>query len=1414
MSDYTTKATVDLDVNGEKAKQAIAEQRVLVENLRKAYAKAKAEGEESAKPLEKEYKKARRELKSMEDATLNVASVLKRLDRATPKELKTALRQLNKELNTMQRGSKAWNEQVAKIQKVKKELDAVNASLATQRTRWQKLNDWVAKWQTMILGGVAFFTRLKSIGNDAVQAYADMDSAMANTQKFTGMTREEVEQLNDEFKKMDTRTSREQLNELAASAGRLGKSSVEDVMGFVRAGDIIGVAMDELGQDAPEIISKLAGIFNLESEMGTEKAMLSVGSAINSLSQTCAASAPNLVEFSSRMGAIANQTNMTMDEMLAFGALLDSNNVTMEKASTAMQGVITKMYANPAKFAKAAGLDIEQFTAALQRSSTEGIMMFVNALSRMNQMQMASVLSSLGTAGAGVVQTFQTLAGKIGNLKLLMEQSKNAFIEATSATEEFNVQNNTIQARLDKVKKKFTELAVTLGEKLLPFMGHVKSATSILMKVMLETLKFLVEHKNLIIAIALAYGSYKVVVGAASMAQKIHNAYMVISSGSTKVLTATTLLFKAAMFALTGQIGKAKIAMRAFAIATASTPWGAVITAVGALVGGYVLLNEVTEENIELDEEAIRKQNELAEATEKRNKAREDALSNIDKEKIRLYELDKIANNELLSKEARLNAIKELNAIIPGYNAYLDDECDAYVRNKQALDEYIKSMEKRMMATYFKDQYEEYLTELSTASRKFDKFLASNDSFYSDYMDEANDFLNSPNDYFYMNALGNDPILSMRYDASPQEAHSVLQAREAARLALVKESKEQDGDFNIPKEYFDVSQAYFNAVQNVVNLRKEMRNLGISFDDADNPSNLDISPINLHDNDNGNKNNRFSVEDEKRAEAESKAKIAYAQQELSHEQYVLAMRQIEIDYYDELLRRQDLSQTERLQYEAKYYEAKRELLDTSIEYEEARTISAQKEALITAQEDYRNLVAKIKERYLNGEIETADEYHKAIELAELNHYHALANNQNISQEERSKALGKYHQLITSQQEKAIQDMIRAETDFADKVKQVREEIFGLSTSERQSGYDADVNVLRSARNTAIELAGGENASSEDLAAIEKAYQSGLFALKEKWNPTELADDMDLGNALQQGFESFGDWLNSDGTQLVFSACEAIVGKMSGIFSGLSSIVDAELQIQTAKIENKYDKEIALAEGNSYQIQKLERKKEQELANAKNDAEKKKYNMKVIETIAQTAMNVNAAVGAGMQYGVAAPIMVPVLTGIAVATGAIQLAALKKQQQASAASGYASGGFTPKGGKYEPAGIVHKGEWVASQELLASPVARPMIEALDYAQRTNTIGSLSGEDVSHSITAPMILANNQSTPQVVVSQPAPTIVVNQNDEYVSTMKKLSERLAEPFVTINTVTGDTGMKKAQDDYEKFIKNKTPKSKRKSK
>ena len=253
------------------------------------------------------------------------------------------------------------------------------------------------------------------------------------------------------------------------------------------------------------------------------------------------------------------------------------------------------------------------------------------------------------------------------------------------------------------------------------------------------------------------------------------------------------------------------------------------------------------------------------------------------------------------------------------------------------------------------------------------------------------------------------------------------------------------------------------------------------------------------------------------------------------------------------------------------------------------------------------------------------------------------------------------------------------------------------------------------------------------------------------------------------------------------------------------MIQAELSVQTAAIESRYDKEIERAEGNSYKVARLEEQKQEEIAKLKNEANKKMFAMEVIQAVAQTATNALNAFGSAAAIPVVGHIMAPIAAAMAVAAGMIQVANIKKQQQAAQAQGYSKGGFTRPGAVDEPAGIVHAGEWVASQKLLASPVARPLIEALDYAQRTDTIGSLRAEDVSGDITAARslsMIAGSSGSAELMTSAVAASS---------GAIRRLVARLDEPFVTVNTVTGDTGSKQAEDKYKSLIRNKTPRSRR---
>ena len=65
--------------------------------------------------------------------------------------------------------------------------------------------------------------------------------------------------------------------------------------------------------------------------------------------------------------------------------------------------------------------------------------------------------------------------------------------------------------------------------------------------------------------------------------------------------------------------------------------------------------------------------------------------------------------------------------------------------------------------------------------------------------------------------------------------------------------------------------------------------------------------------------------------------------------------------------------------------------------------------------------------------------------------------------------------------------------------------------------------------------------------------------------------------------------------------------------------------------------------------------------------------------------------------------------------------------------------------------------------------------------------------------------------MALAESRPQILIQENTELREAIKRLNERLDEPFVTVNTVTGDLGIKQAQDSYQRLMNNKSPKNKR---
>ena len=1355
MSDYTTNATVNLQMNGKEPKQVLEELKQRAFDLQNAIAKAASEGKKAdLSKLKKELKTTQRQIREMESATEQVAEVMKRLDKASPKELQKTLRALEKQLNSIERGSKEWEQQCQRIKAVWAEIDRVNKELREGETLLQRINRKWNDWQTVVAGAVATVTGLVLAGRSAVNAYAEMDAEMASVKKYTGMTADEVGKLNEEFKKMDTRTSREGLNQLAQEAGRLGKQSVEDVLGFVRAADQINVALDDLGDGATLTLTKLTSIFGDEERLGTERSLLAVGSVINELSQNCTASAPYLAQFAQRLAGVGAQAGMTIPQIMGFAAVLDSQGQAVEMSATAMSKLVMNLFKDTEKIAKATGLNLEEFNAALKRSTNEGLLMLLERMKELGGMDvLAPVFSDMGEEGARASAVLAALAGNIDDVRKQQEVANSAFEEATSVTTEFNVQNTTVQAGLDKARKRVKEMAIELGEKLKPVMSHIISSTTLILRLLSAVVDFVVKHRTAIISLTSAIIAYKVAINATNIALKAKHYWMVLTNGVMKLATSiqatyrtAVLLATVAVNKLTGNTQRAAAAQRMLNTAQKANLYALLISLVvgvaTALVSYYKSLNKVS----------------LAEQT--LADIRAEAQKKMVDEKMKIESLIRVAEDESIAMERRLKAVNKLNEIIPNYNANIDATTGKYNASTTALNEYTKALMRR----YEVEGAKEKLSSLGREKVQLllDKRAAEEELARAERIASSGNYVGGREGRIMNTGTGVNVVLKQNKVNDIQS--QIAEIEETERYLLGQYGKEIDGSI--------------------------LDDPGVVNDN--NGGTVVTGGVG------GMTEDKFAAEKEWREREEALNRIAYAKGKKNYEEYTLRMQEIAVEYHKKQLEHTDLSALERLSIEADYYEAIKKQQEQQNTFAEEKSKEAIETAKAQEEDRYNSLLAIEKQRYIDGEI-SLQQYQNAVELAELEHLRNMTQVFNVGSEEYIRANARYQDRLIADQKKRQQAVEEAEKQHLAELARLKQEYFGNSKAENEALLEKDLANLRLVYDAEI-LAAGDNAAEK--LRIDEAYERAKLALRKKYG---LLADEEQKNFILQGAE----WLKGDGGQAITESFDTLVSGMSSIFSGLSSLIEAELELQTSAIESRYDKEISYAEGNTYKVKKLEEQKQKEIAKLKNEANKKMFAMQVIQAVAQTAQNALSAFGSAAAVPIVGYILAPIAAAMAIAAGAIQIASIKKQQQASEAQGYMQGGFTKPGKPDEVAGVVHAGEWVASQKLLASPVARPMIEALDKAQRTNTISSLRAVDVSRSITAPMVATRQQGDVRVIVERSEQE--QKPDTELSSTIRKLNERLDEPFVTINTVTGDYGIKQAQDEYDKLIRNKTPKSRR---
>lgn len=1428
MADNTHTALVVLKVNNDEAKKKIQENVSALEKMRKRLdelaaipaSKRSVQEKQEYANLTKEIRKTEKELNRMQSAAQAADRVLTNISKANFKELKTTLKNINRELNSgnIERGSERWNELAKKAREVKTEIAKVNDEMKVAKKEMGaktnigfNLKDVVQNFTTPIRKMIDSFNSAKAFMEGFVNEYAEMAEHTSGVVKYTGLAKEEVDALNESFKQLDTRTPREKLNDLAADAGRLGIQSKEAVLDFVEAADQINVALGEdLGEDAVKNIGKLAQMFGDADRMGLKQAMLSTGSVINELAQSSSASEGYLMEFTSRLAGVGKQAGMTQADVMAFGSVLDQNMVNVEKGATALQNVITALYAKPAKLAKVAGLDVKKFTKLLKTDGNAAVLKFIEALKKAGKMDaLAPMLQDMKLSGSGVTQTLSTLAANLQQVKETQQQATRAFEDGTSVTNEFNTANNTAKGELEKAQKRAKDLRVELGKKLYPVFTAMIKGENTLLSVLMKISPWLNAHAKEITVVTAVIVTYAAVVkvaaglkallaaktALATMAQKAWNASVVVGRTVMNLANGLVLSMQVGYFTLTRNLARARVAQEALNKTMIKNPYAAIAAAVIAVGGAIYLWFKRLQQLKQTQNERLAIEKDMVEMEKKGNEAVASTQS-----KITLLTAIVHDNNRKLAD--RLAAIKALKKIVPGYTAQIDKEGRVVRENTRAIKDYITALKKKAI--------------IQAAQEALVKLEAEKMNVAGSYRRRAHGM------------RVREKRLNDWLNASPENrrAKSTYEAKQAINMPVWNYTSKELEYGKLNDELKEMSYLTDQANKDLarINAREaELINtakfMGVKIEEI-------LGQVNGggggNGDDDGEGTGYTSVDKETGKEAKRRKEIriktaALEEQERKEQQKLaakFASREIKT-YYD--------YQQKKLEKEKEFLEKKKAL------YKEGDS------EIATLNKQIAEVDEKLTKERTDWSLNQIDvETDAALQALNLRHEKERMSEEQYQREieaiETQRLERRLNYLRDAKNGASPEEIYRAEEAlqkqkntaaynedlrFWKKVSKMRDEYLALDLEKQKA---AELAFLEDLHNKHDDALLSEEEYQKAKKAIEEKYKKKAEDEKNGESDGDGKADKDdewkikdpLGSstdAWSQGVEKFARVLASLKMKLKDGKASwedyaavgvASIAMLSAVMDTMSQVFQVQQQEEEAKVTAKYDAEIKAAGQNSARGKQLEEQKQKDLAKIKNKYNKKMMAVEIAQAVAQTAMNAIMAYGSVVKIPIVGPALAVAAAAAATAAGMIQIATIKKQHAAQS-EGYYEGGFTGGNRWRRTAGVVHEGEFVANHEAVRNPNVLPVLQLIDHAQRTNRIARLTATDVSRAIAAPLATsANTAATASVAALQVADGGANGATNEVLT---RLTEQIDQGIKAVVVIDGPDGLDRQWSNYNKM-------------
>lgn len=1385
---------LNIIVNGDAGRKAILDTQKEISNLEGSLAKLKkAEGDNSAAIAETSKKLA--------DAKSKYAELERQLDinKKTIAELKSHVTATRAALAKAVPGTDNWtalnNELTISIRRLE---ELTKQSRSTKEALFKNFSDF-GSFSIGVKALTDMVSGLWDKTEQAREAWLEYDEALVDAMKTTGLGRDEIEQLSAELRKFDTRTAQNELLSLARVGGKLGISGKEDLLQFVSAADKINVALKEdLGGDAEAAIGqigKLVDIFQLKGQMGFERAMLSVGSAINELGAASTANEGYIVNFTNRLAGIAPNASISIDKILGLASTLDANAQAAETAATAIGQTITAMFKKTETFAQIAQMPFAEFRDLLEKDVNQALIKVLEGMKGdQGLFDIVDAMSEMHLNGQRATTVLGALANNVDMLKEQQKLANEAFQEGTSLTDEFNTKNESATAIQEKLKKRITDTSVEIGQKLMPISNEMMMWTGNIMKALSQLVGLLVKYeialKTLGLAI-IAVTTYKKIAylfSAEFRASLLKEVAVLEASSKGNSLHAVSLKI------LAGSYKTAGAAAKAFGKALIANPVGLVIAGIAALAQGISFL-------VSKSREATKELRELNKRTVDTTSSFVKAQAEIDKERKSLEELKDAATKAAEGSDERKRVIDKINELYGDYLPNLLTEKTSNEELETALKNVNTQLEQKI-----KLQAREN-AEMDIQQHRTDAIKGAVNAIISSYKE-----INGQN---------------MPAEAISSITTKVATAYDTNDIEGLKKDIEESIGKKLPTWDFyslgnikdwgliSMKHEFQTAIDKGNELRATVNGL---FGELSNGPSGNTAPLgSLVDGANGNtgtgsKDKELSAEEKKRLEKEAAKERERQERERQREEQQRAKEEAKrIEEQEKLKGRliieseKDLTQKALKEEERRYDEEKKKAEGNA-------------ELLELVERTHRNRIDKIQFDAFNREIKRLEEEHRLKRQQMENSQAAELLAFKGTEEEKAALKRKHTAELANFDVEYLQNLEAMLQRVADSG-----QIEGMSVSLDDSEYNKVMQQL-------ADIIKRKNAAVGT--AQESSQESSDGPKKESHSLTEGTGNGSLFGVSQDDWDTFFANLKEGkfGAEDLQTVVAGIGGAAQEAFSLASKFMDLTKKKEDAQLKdykkNQDNRKKSLEKRlNAGLITESQYNAQVEQMDAEYDAYQEELALKqakrdkalnLTQAIINTALSVTSTIAqlGATPWGIAA-------AAIAAAMGAAEIAIIASQPVTSGAE---EGGYIgvkrrqdgksfnarlnpdARGFVSSPTVIVGENgsEYVIPHEALENPSLLPIISTMETARRNGKLRSLNFNAVYPATAIPGRVSGG------FIDDGNSRIVTTSSDGHEGTatdaaltkaIEKLTKKLDEPITARVSMLGKGGIKETEDKYNKL-------------